>query len=104
LLTLSFDKTKSFELKANPYYITRPKPTTVKAPGKKRVRKIEGETVTGRKMVPVPAGDVCSAILQIPDLCVAYEHVLPLLQVHYVYHLSHFSSNFTFSYVRSILS
>jgi hypothetical protein len=68
------------------------------------VRETEAETVTGRKMVPVPAGDVCSAILQNPELCVAYEHVLPLLQVHYVYDLSRFNSYFTFSYVRSILS
>lgn len=69
----------SQELADNPYYITRPVATKVKAAGKDT----EGPAAPApaRKQVPVSAGDVCSLVLTNADLCITYEHVVPLLQV-----------------------
>ena len=69
----------SKELADNPYYITRPVATTVRAAGKKTEE--APAPAPARKKVPVSAGDVCSLVLTNEDLCRAYAHVTPLLQV-----------------------
>jgi hypothetical protein len=69
----------SKELADNPYYITRPVATTVRAAGKKQEE--APALAPAHKKVPVSAGDVCSPVLTNEDLCRAYAHVIPLLQV-----------------------